>query len=237
MLIRGAFRFRHPNIVELLGFSEGGGAVCLILSYMENRSLEDRLHGNVSLSWSQRLKVIEGASAALQFLHCPPDGPPALIHGDVKSSNILLDVHLQARLSDFGLARSRPLSCSGGQTCSVGRTETVRGTLAYLPEEYVREGQLSTAVDVYSFGVVLLEVLTGRRALERDSTSGDRYLKDLVDEVEDRGSSAAVWRKQLDHRLTSGGAVEHAGCMQLVTLGLQVSGEEEEEETSHDHGV
>ncbi|KAF3861219.1 hypothetical protein F7725_001474 [Dissostichus mawsoni] len=64
----------------------------------------------------------------------------------------------------------------------------------------------------------MLEVLTGRRALERDRTSGDRYLKDLVDEVEDCGSSAAAWRKQLDHRLTSGGAVEHSGCMQLVTL-------------------
>nr|AIC33831.1 interleukin-1 receptor activated kinase 1 [Lutjanus sanguineus] len=217
-------KFRHPNIVDLLGFSEGGGSVCLIYSFMDNRSLEDQLHNErVFLSWSHRVGVVEGASTALQFLHFPPEGHKPLIHGDVKSSNILLDRHLVAKLADFGLARCASrgsLGCSAAQTASVGKTATVRGTLAYLPEEYVRNGELGTAVDVYSFGVVLLEVLTGRRALEKDRKSGDRYLKDLVDEVEDGppGSSAAAWRKQLDQRLTTGGAAEPAGCMEMVDL-------------------
>ncbi|XP_059189573.1 interleukin-1 receptor-associated kinase 1 isoform X2 [Centropristis striata] len=216
-------KFRHPNIVDLLGFSEGGGSVCLIYSYMEKRSLEDQLRNNECvLSWPQRLAVVKGASAALQFLHSPPDGHPPLIHGDVKSSNILLDRHLEAKLADFGLARvvrRGPPGRSATQTASVGRTATVRGTLAYLPDEYVRNGELGTAVDVYSFGVVLLEVLTGRRALERHGTS-DRYLKDLVEEVEDSpsGLSAASWRRHLDRRLVSGGAVEPPGCMQLLSL-------------------
>ncbi|KAF1390996.1 hypothetical protein PFLUV_G00063940 [Perca fluviatilis] len=219
--------FRHPNIVDLLGFcfcEEEEGSVCLIYTYMENRSLEDRLHNEcVSLSWSQRLGVVEGASAALQFLHSPPDGHRALIHGDVKSSNILLDRHLVAKLADFGLARfaSRgPPGRTATQTASIGQTATVRGTLAYLPDEYVRKGELGTALDVYSFGVVLLEVLTGRRALEKDRKSGDRYLKDLVDEVEDSPArpSAAAWRKQLDRRLITGGAAEPAGCMEVVAL-------------------
>ncbi|MEQ2309538.1 hypothetical protein AMECASPLE_039846, partial [Ameca splendens] len=93
-------------------------------------------------------------------------------------SNILLDQHWVPKLSDFGLARYVPRSPPGcpTQTASVGKTTTVRGTLAYLPDEYVRRGELCTAVDVYSFGVVLLEVLTGRRALEQNRESGDRYL-------------------------------------------------------------
>lgn len=135
------------------------------------------------LTWSQRVSVVAGAAAALQFLHFLPLGEEPLIHGDVKrsevpswppsseccrrtqtflclrSSNILLDRHMEAKLSDFGLARYAPPSlpsCSATHTASVGRTATVRGTLAYLPDEYVRKGELCTAVDVYSFGVVRL---------------------------------------------------------------------------------
>lgn len=73
------------------------------------------------------------------------------------SSNILLDRHMTAKLADFGLARFAPRG-SPTQTTTVGRTATVRGTLAYLPEEYVRSGNLSTAVDVFSFGVVRLRI-------------------------------------------------------------------------------
>ncbi|XP_056239813.1 interleukin-1 receptor-associated kinase 1 isoform X1 [Seriola aureovittata] len=217
-------KFRHPNIVDLLGFSEGGGSVCLIYSYMDNRSLEDQLQNECALfSWSRRVNALEDVSKALQFLHTPPGRHPPLIHGDVKSSNILLDRHLVAKLADFGLARCASRGSSGrsaAQTASVGKTETVRGTLAYLPDEYVRNKELGTAVDVYSFGVVLLEVLTGRRALEKDRKSGERYLKDLVEEVEDSptGSSEASWKKQLDHRLMKGGAAEPAGCMKMVAL-------------------
>ncbi|KAL7397910.1 hypothetical protein ABVT39_001520 [Epinephelus coioides] len=217
-------KFRHPNIVELLGFSVGGGSVCLIYSYMELRSLEDQLQQErACLSWSQRLGVVEGASAALQYLHSPPDGHSVLIHGDVKSSNILLDRHLVAKLADFGLARfacRSPAGRTAAQTASVGKTATVRGTLAYLPDEYVRDGELGPAVDTYSFGVVLLEILTGRRALEKNTKSGERYLRDLVEEVEDSpgGSCAASWRKQLDQRLMAGGAAEPAGCMEVVAL-------------------
>uniref|UniRef100_A0A3B3WPX0 Protein kinase domain-containing protein n=1 Tax=Poecilia mexicana TaxID=48701 RepID=A0A3B3WPX0_9TELE len=209
-------KFRHPNIVDLLGFSEGeGGLMCLIYSYMQNRSLEDQLQNvtrclHVALSVDVGRLCLYGAAAALQFLHHPPSRQEPLIHGDVKSSNILLDQHLVPKLSDFGLARYVPQNAAGcsTQTASVGKTKTVRGTLAYLPDEYVRRGELCTAVDVYSFGVVrrpgtdgkcslsrsvlpqmsqlslkvscvfqvLLEVLTGRRALEQDGRSGDRYL-------------------------------------------------------------
>ncbi|XP_060929971.1 interleukin-1 receptor-associated kinase 1 isoform X2 [Limanda limanda] len=216
-------KFRHPNIVDLLGVCEGGGSLCLIYSYMDNRSLEEQLHNRVVLTWCQRLSIVEDVSSALAFLHSPPDRHTPLIHGDVKSSNILLDRHLVAKLADFGLARfgsHRSAGPSATRTQTVGKTETVRGTLAYLPDEYVRNGELGTAVDVYSFGVVLLEVLTGRRALERDGKSGERYLKDLVEEVEDSptGSCAAVWKNQLDQRLITGGAAEPAEWMTVLAL-------------------
>lgn len=74
-----------------------------------------------------------------------------------RSSNILLDRHMTAKLADFGLARFAPRG-SPSQTTTVGRTATIRGTLAYLPEDYVRSGKLSTAVDVFSFGVVRLQI-------------------------------------------------------------------------------
>ncbi|XP_027865777.1 interleukin-1 receptor-associated kinase 1 isoform X3 [Xiphophorus couchianus] len=216
-------KFRHPNIVDLLGFSEGeGGLMCLIYSYMQNRSLEDQLQNALGLSWPDRVSIIEGASAALQFLHRPPSRQEPLIHGDVKSSNILLDQHLVPKLSDFGLARYVPQNSAGcsTQTSSVGKTTTVRGTLAYLPDEYVRRGELCTAVDVYSYGVVLLEVLTGRRALEQDERTGDRFLRDLVEEVDDgkKGSAPDAWRRHLDQRLTAGGAAEPEGYLQVAAL-------------------
>lgn len=214
-------RFRHRNIVDLLGFSDGGGSLCLIYSYMENRSLEDQLHNECAvLSWPQRVSVVKDASEALQFLHCRPEGEKPLIHGDVKSSNILLDSHMTAKLSDFGLARFVPTGTSAASTTSVGKTTTVRGTLAYLPEEYVRGGELGPKLDVYSFGVVLLEVLTGRQALEKDGMCGERYLKDLVEDIKEDpgGSTEAVWRKHLDKRLISGGTAELTGSLQLADL-------------------
>lgn len=214
-------KFRHPNIVDLLGYSDGGGTYCLIYSFMENRSLDDQLRsGSIGLSWSQRLSIAKGAATALQYLHCPPEGETPLVHGDVKSSNILLDRYLEAKLADFGLARFTPRGSSGrtaAQTCSFGKTQEVRGTLAYLPEDYIRgSSKLNTSVDVYGFGVVLLEILTGHRALEKDKKTGrEFYLKDMVKEVED---SEAEWRKQLDKRLLSCSAAEPPGFMQVVSL-------------------
>ncbi|KAM9786315.1 LOW QUALITY PROTEIN: interleukin-1 receptor-associated kinase 1 [Neosynchiropus ocellatus] len=234
-------QFRHPNIIALLGFCEGPGMFCLIYSFMENLSLKDHLHRVSSLrqrsgisesydcqakcvmqvsgalSWSQRVSIVKDTAAALQFLHSPPNKAVSLIHGDIKSSNILLDRHLVAKLGDFGLARFSKSSSerSASKTTSVGRTTTVRGTLAYLPDEYVRNQELSTALDVFSFGVVLLEILTGRLAVEEKQQS-NVYLKDLIDE--DESTDSSFWKQQLDHRLTAGGAAEPAGSLETAAL-------------------
>ncbi|XP_062975411.1 interleukin-1 receptor-associated kinase 1 isoform X2 [Elgaria multicarinata webbii] len=177
-------RFRHPNIVEFAGYCAEQGYFCLVYVFLPKGSLEDHLHRQPGpcLSWAQRLHVAVGAARAIQFLH---SDSPSLIHGDVKSSNILLDVALNPRLADFGLARFIRRPKQGGMSSSLGRTQTVRGTLAYLPPEYVRTGTLSTAIDVFSFGVVLLELLTGRQPMEVDSHGRSKYLKDLLSEEEE----------------------------------------------------
>ncbi|XP_027007482.1 interleukin-1 receptor-associated kinase 1 isoform X2 [Tachysurus fulvidraco] len=227
-------QYRHPNIMDLIGYSVGGGAYCLIYGYMPSGSLEDRLccENGSALSWSQRVKVVVGSAQAIQYLH---SSSPALIHGDVKSSNILLGEHLEPKLGDFGLARlCRCPSRTPGRTSSVAQTSTVRGTLAYLPDEYLKDGQLGMEIDVYSFGVVLLEVLTGRRALETSSKSKNVYLKDLVSDLEDdgrsysrkkdtrelSGSQAAenIWKNHLDRSLTLEGTSGPRGAKEIAQL-------------------
>ncbi|MCJ8734700.1 hypothetical protein PDJAM_G00238230 [Pangasius djambal] len=227
-------QYRHPNIMDLVGYSVGGGTYCLIYVYMPSGSLEDRLccENGSALSWSQRVKVVLGSAKAIQYLH---SCSPALIHGDVKSSNILLGEHLDPKLGDFGLARlCRNPSRTPGKTSSVAQTSTVRGTLAYLPDEYLKDGQLGTEIDIYSFGVVLLEVLTGRRALETSSQSKNVYLKDLVSELEDDGKSYSrkkdtrelynsqaaenIWKKHLDPWLMSEGASGPHGSKEIAQL-------------------
>ncbi|CAI9150649.1 unnamed protein product [Rangifer tarandus platyrhynchus] len=176
-------RFRHPNIVDFAGYCAQSGFYCLVYGFLPNGSLEDRLHIQTQawppLSWPQRLDILLGTARAIQFLH---QDSPSLIHGDVKSSNVLLDERLMPKLGDFGLARlSRFAGANPGQSSSVARTRTVRGTLAYLPEEYVKTGRLAVDTDTFSFGVVLLETLAGQRAVRMHGAQ-PKYLKDLVEE-------------------------------------------------------
>ncbi|XP_051964548.1 interleukin-1 receptor-associated kinase 1-like [Xyrauchen texanus] len=230
-------QYRHPNIMDLVGYSIEGQTYCLIYVYMPNGSLEDLLHCEDSdaLSWPQRVNILVGTAKAIQYLH---SCSPALIHGDIKSSNILLGDHLEPKLGDFGLARlCQNPNRTPGKTSSIAHTSTVRGTLAYLPEEYLKDGQLGMEIDVYSFGVVLLEILTGRRALEGDGQSKTIYLKDLVTEVEDDGRSFSrrkesremsssqtaenICRKHLDPRLMTKDTFALHGSMEIIQLACQ----------------
>ncbi|XP_016359431.1 interleukin-1 receptor-associated kinase 1-like isoform X2 [Sinocyclocheilus anshuiensis] len=230
-------QYRHPNIMDFVGYSIEGQTYCLIYVYMPKGSLEDRLRCEDSnaLSWSQRVNVLLGTAKAIQYLH---SSSPALIHGDIKSSNILLGDHLEPKLGDFGLARfCRNPNKTPGKTSTVAQTATVRGTLAYLPEEYLKDGQLGVEIDIYSFGVVMLEVLTGRQALEVNGQSRTVYLKDLVNEEEDDGRSFSkgkhsrelsytyaaenICRKHLDPRLMTEDTPSPHGSMEISQLACQ----------------
>ncbi|XP_029465720.1 interleukin-1 receptor-associated kinase 1 [Rhinatrema bivittatum] len=175
-------QLQHPNIISLAGYCIEKDVYCLIYVYLPNGSLEGWLHrqfGSTQISWLQRLEILLGSARAIQFLHACQ---PSLIHGDVKSSNILLDGALTPKLGDFGLARFSRYSSRSGKSSTVGQTRTVRGTLAYLPEEYVKLGTLTVELDTYSFGVVMLEALTGQEAIQSDGNAKTKYLKDLISE-------------------------------------------------------
>lgn len=124
--------------------------------------------GAVPLSWNTRLKIAVGAARGLQYLHCAAN--PPVIYRDLKSSNILLDGDFNPKLSDFGLAKLGPV---GDKTHVSTR---VMGTYGYCAPEYAMSGKLTLKSDIYSFGVVLLELITGRKAIDCSKKPGEQNL-------------------------------------------------------------
>ncbi|XP_010470024.1 PREDICTED: probable receptor-like protein kinase At5g47070 isoform X1 [Camelina sativa] len=169
----------HPNLVKLVGYcaddDERGMQRLLVYELMCNKSLEDHLVGrvvSVTLPWMTRLKIAQDAAQGLAYLHEEMDFQ--LIFRDFKSSNILLDEGFGAKLSDFGLARQGPPEGLGHVSTSVV------GTVGYAAPEYVQTGKLTAKSDVWSFGVVLYELITGRRAVDRNRPRGEQKLLEWV---------------------------------------------------------
>ncbi|KAK1302538.1 LRR receptor-like serine/threonine-protein kinase ERECTA [Acorus calamus] len=154
---------KHRNLVSLQGYSLSPLGNLLFYDYMENGSLWDVLHGpskKMKLDWETRLRIALGAAQGLAYLH--HDCSPRIIHRDVKSSNILLDKDMEAHLTDFGIARSICVSKAHTSTYVVG-------TIGYIDPEYARTSRLNEKSDVYSYGIVLLELLTGKKAVDDES--------------------------------------------------------------------
>ncbi|KAK1412538.1 hypothetical protein QVD17_33880 [Tagetes erecta] len=156
---------RHVNLVALRGYCiattpfEGYQRI-IVTDLVKNGSLYDHLFGNqlarANLSWPIRRKIALGMARGLAYLHY--GAQPAIIHRDIKASNILLDENFEAKVADFGLAKFAPEGATHLST-------RVAGTMGYVAPEYALYGQLTERSDVYSFGVVLLEVLSGKKAL------------------------------------------------------------------------
>ncbi|CAB3406684.1 unnamed protein product [Caenorhabditis bovis] len=162
--LRTLARFRHDNILPIYAYSLEGPEPCLVYQFMANGSLEDRLlcrKGTLPLTWTQKHEISLGAARGLDFLHTFAKTP--VIHGDVKTANILLDKHMEPKLGDFGLSRDGQKEIDVPDKCPLIASH-IKGTLAYLPPEFITSKILSTKLDVYSFGIVLLEVATGLRA-------------------------------------------------------------------------
>lgn len=152
---------RHENLVPLLGFCCENDQQILVYPFMSNGSLQDRLYGEASkrkiLDWPTRLSIALGAARGLTHLHT--FAGRCVIHRDVKSSNILLDQSMNAKVADFGFSKYAP------QEGDSGASLEVRGTAGYLDPEYYSTQHLSAKSDVFSFGVVLLEIVSGREPL------------------------------------------------------------------------
>ncbi|KAG6777629.1 serine/threonine-protein kinase PBL34 isoform X1 [Populus alba] len=160
----------HKNLVKLVGYCIEDDQRLLVYEFMPRGSLENHLFrkGSLPLPWSIRMKIALGAAQGLAFLHEEADRP--VIYRDFKTSNILLDADYNAKLSDFGLAKDAP---DEGKTHVSTR---VMGTYGYAAPEYVMTGHLTSKSDVYSFGVVLLEMLTGRRSMDKNRPNGEHNL-------------------------------------------------------------
>ncbi|XP_027773759.1 lysM domain receptor-like kinase 3 [Solanum pennellii] len=170
-------KIHHINVVELLGYASGDDHLYLVYEYVPNGSLNEHLHqpmlkGHKPLSWTTRTQIAVDTARGIEYIH--DHTKSRYVHRDIKTSNILLDEAMRAKVADFGLAKL------------VGRTNEdeflatrLVGTPGYLPPESVKELQITTKTDVFAFGVVLAELITGKRALIRENGDPNK-MKSLI---------------------------------------------------------
>lgn len=157
-------RIHHRNLVQFLGFCQEEGKDILVYEFMHNGTLKEHLYGPLArargIKWIKRLEIAEESAKGIEYLHT--GCVPSIIHRDLKTSNILLDKNMRAKVSDFGLSK---LAVDGTSHVS----SIVRGTLGYLDPEYYISNRLTDKSDIYSFGVILLELISGQEAISNES--------------------------------------------------------------------
>ncbi|XP_027335161.1 receptor like protein kinase S.2-like [Abrus precatorius] len=194
---------RHKNLVRLRGWCVHEDQLHLVYDYMPNRSLDRvlfRRHENLKaepLGWGQRGKIVKGLAAALYYLHEQLE--TQIIHRDVKTSNVMLDSHYNARLGDFGMARwleheleykyiNSKKTSTKVDHFRLGETSRIGGTIGYLPPESLQKPSNATSKsDVFSFGIVVLEVVSGRRAIDLTYPDEQIILLDWIRRLSDEG--------------------------------------------------
>lgn len=158
-------RLRHPNLTSLLGYCRHRGEYILVYEYMPGGDLGCLLYRqqNPAIPWDRRLRIALDCAEGLTYLHLFPGG--AIVHRDIKPTNILLNESGQAKLSDFGVSKLIAPDFSHAST-------EIKGTTGYLDPEYFTVGKLTEASDVYSFGIVLLQLISGKKAIINTPSGG-----------------------------------------------------------------
>uniref|UniRef100_A0A0D3DA81 Protein kinase domain-containing protein n=2 Tax=Brassica oleracea var. oleracea TaxID=109376 RepID=A0A0D3DA81_BRAOL len=155
-------KMRHRHLVALLGYCLDGNERLLVYEYMPRGTLSQHLfhwkeEERKPLDWTRRLAIALDVARGVEYLHT--FAHQSFIHRDLKPSNILLGDDMRAKVSDFGLVRLAPEGNYSIET-------RVAGTFGYLAPEYAVTGRVTTMVDIYSLGVILMELVTGRKALD-----------------------------------------------------------------------
>ncbi|PKA50249.1 PTI1-like tyrosine-protein kinase [Apostasia shenzhenica] len=204
-------RVRHKNLLGLRGYHASGAERLIVYEYMPNRSLLCHLHSRFSgadhrpLDWRRRMRIALESAAGISYLH--HEISPRIIHRDIKASNILLDAKFRPKVADFGFAKLVPDGVSHFTT-------RVKGTFGYLAPEYAMWGRVSSGCDVYSFGILLLELVSGRRPLEKIAGQTREILHWAMPLVE-RGR----WDQLADPRLS--GRVDLAQLRSVVITAVR----------------
>ncbi|XP_064633693.1 uncharacterized protein LOC135491652 [Lineus longissimus] len=183
-------KYIHKNLIQISGYAIGP-EVCIVYEYMSKGSLMDNLKckGDLKpLLWKHRISILRGAARGLNYLHVM-DAKHPLIHGDIKSENILLDQHFEPKISDLGLAKHALRANEMGEYTHVTLDNTyMHRNSAYLPKSFVQHPtikRLSIKTDVHCFGVVIMNTLTGLEARTGKPFSDSKMLHLLVDIVHD----------------------------------------------------
>ncbi|XP_024979201.1 probable LRR receptor-like serine/threonine-protein kinase At1g53430 [Cynara cardunculus var. scolymus] len=174
---------QHPNLVKLFGCCIEGNQLLLIYEYLENNSLARALFGRddqrLNLDWTTRKKICLGVAQGLAYLH--EESRLKIVHRDIKATNVLLDKELNAKISDFGLAKL-------DEEENTHISTRIAGTIGYMAPEYAMRGYLTDKADVYSFGVVALEIVSGKSNTNYRPKEEFVYLLDWAYVLQEQGN-------------------------------------------------
>ncbi|CAH2041235.1 unnamed protein product [Thlaspi arvense] len=173
---------QHPNLVRLYGCCIEGNQLLLIYEYMENNCLARALFGHeeqrLQLDWATRKKICLGIARGLAYLH--EESRLKIVHRDIKATNVLLDRDLNAKISDFGLAKL-------DEEENTHISTRIAGTFGYMAPEYAMHGYLTYKADVYSFGIVTLEIVSGRCNASNRTKENSFYILDWAHALKEKG--------------------------------------------------